>query len=403
MGPVVRLLDRLFTGSTPPHEAAKRGDTNEVAALIRQGVHVDARHKDGTAPLHLAAQAGHETTVSLLLERGATVDIADDKGVTPLHVACVNKRTPIVRLLLSKGADVNAVNRNGGTALDAATLAGDVEIATLLLGHGADAKAPGTGGITPIHMAAASGQAPIVQLLVRHGADPNTLSADGVTPLIAACLAGHPHVAEVLIACGANLDATDQYGNTPLTAVKKHGYSSLADFSASRSTCTPPHGVQATLRFLMEKGAVSSHTNRVSTFTFLGVFLMGACWGLLAGVSWFVIGRGIEPTFRPTPQSFITGLVGTTYLGGFAALGSFLRNLWRKGHKTDAAIGGSTAALIGSACLLLLAFAIEPLLPPSLTVGSKLLETPIQMIRRGLLIAVVGTGLGWWWNSSSKK
>ena len=57
------------------HEAAKRGDTEEVRRLLdgglfRRGADVNARNQDDVTPLHFAAQRGHAETADLLREHG---------------------------------------------------------------------------------------------------------------------------------------------------------------------------------------------------------------------------------------------------------------------------------------------------------------------------------------------
>jgi hypothetical protein len=58
-------------------EAARKGKTREVEALLAKGAGIEARDKDGRTPLMLAAQYGRTATVRLLLDKGAKPDARD--------------------------------------------------------------------------------------------------------------------------------------------------------------------------------------------------------------------------------------------------------------------------------------------------------------------------------------
>jgi ankyrin repeat protein len=58
-------------GTTPLHEAARRGDTETAIRLLEFGAKIDAQDKNGRTPLHKAAVNSHGDTVDLLLDAGA--------------------------------------------------------------------------------------------------------------------------------------------------------------------------------------------------------------------------------------------------------------------------------------------------------------------------------------------
>ncbi len=62
----------------------RRGDTQLLQSLLRQGAPVNLRLADGTTPLMLAALHGTADCVSVLLEYGADPNAANQKGVTAL-------------------------------------------------------------------------------------------------------------------------------------------------------------------------------------------------------------------------------------------------------------------------------------------------------------------------------
>ena len=61
-------------------EAARKGKTAEVEALLAKGADLEMRDKNGRTPLMLAAQYGRTATVKLLLAKGARPDARDARG-----------------------------------------------------------------------------------------------------------------------------------------------------------------------------------------------------------------------------------------------------------------------------------------------------------------------------------
>ncbi len=78
--------------------AAKKGQTAQVAALVGRGAPIDSADKDGRTALMLAAQRGHAETVKLLLERGAQADARDRQGWTAYALALIEGRDEVVQL-----------------------------------------------------------------------------------------------------------------------------------------------------------------------------------------------------------------------------------------------------------------------------------------------------------------
>src|SRR4051794_5905148 len=79
-------------------DAAKRGRTQQVEALISHGAPVDTADKDGRTALMLAARGGHADTVKLLLAKGAKPDIRDRQGWTASGLAVIEGRDSVVKL-----------------------------------------------------------------------------------------------------------------------------------------------------------------------------------------------------------------------------------------------------------------------------------------------------------------
>jgi hypothetical protein len=78
--------------------AARKGKTAQVAALIGRGVPIESADKNGRTALMLAAKGGHTAAVKLLLEKGAKADARDKEGWTAYGLAAIEGREEVVRL-----------------------------------------------------------------------------------------------------------------------------------------------------------------------------------------------------------------------------------------------------------------------------------------------------------------
>src|ERR1017187_7137402 len=70
--------------------AAKKGQTAQVRALLEKGAAPESRDKEGRTALMLAAQYGHADSVSLLLSQGAKADARDDEGLNAYGLALLS-------------------------------------------------------------------------------------------------------------------------------------------------------------------------------------------------------------------------------------------------------------------------------------------------------------------------
>ncbi len=139
-------------------EAARRGDTAQVASLLERKVEVDAPSADGSTPLLLATANDH-------------LAVASSSGVLP----CERGHVEVVKTLLQAGVDPNHVNKLGWTGLLEAILLSDggprhQEIVRLLIDAGADVNLADADGVSPLAHARQRGQGGIERLLLAAGA-----------------------------------------------------------------------------------------------------------------------------------------------------------------------------------------------------------------------------------------
>ena len=154
-------------------DAAMRGDTATVRALIRQRVDVNAPQGDGMTALHWAAQHGDANEVRLLLGAGAKVEAKTRNGAyTPIHLAARNGRAAAVRALIKANANASAMTSTGAFPIHFAAGIGDTATIDALLEAKANINAIDTAmKQTPLMWAAAANRLTAVKLLAAKGAD----------------------------------------------------------------------------------------------------------------------------------------------------------------------------------------------------------------------------------------
>src|SRR5829696_8162858 len=90
---------------------AETDDVDELARILPQGAHVNARNKYGMTALMRAAYHGHVRMVRALLEHGADPNLTRNDKFTALALAAFFGHTEIVRILIEHGAKTEVVTR----------------------------------------------------------------------------------------------------------------------------------------------------------------------------------------------------------------------------------------------------------------------------------------------------
>ena len=123
------LNSTIANKTTPLMHAARLGDSDIAAELIRCGAELNARNNDGNNALWLACFSGNLQLIRLLIESGVNPDNQNDNGTTCLMYASSAGKTEAVAELLNAGANTKLKLVDGYTALD---VAGNVECLMLL-------------------------------------------------------------------------------------------------------------------------------------------------------------------------------------------------------------------------------------------------------------------------------
>lgn len=164
--------------------------------------------------LHDAAKKGDVNEINRLLDQGAAIAELDDAGEPALLTAALAGQVDVVKLLLDRGADINHRNKGGLTALHAAAYGGHVDVVRLLLDRGAAVnEAKNLYHMSPLHAAAEEGHKDVVGLLLAKGADIEAKERNGYTPLTQAGWRQYWDAASLLLKAGAACQPADLVGD----------------------------------------------------------------------------------------------------------------------------------------------------------------------------------------------
>jgi len=220
--------------STPLIRAAVRGDADIVAALISEGVDVNAiagnRGQFKSLPrtaLVAAAKAGHIDIVQQLIDAGAPVDRIVRGDASALIEASQTGNFELAQYLLSVGADANLAVHGDGSPLIGAAKASSPDLVRLLLANGADPNLSVSGDENPLFHAAANGNEEIIELLIEAEVDVDQEWPGDGTALIIASRSGNVEAVDALIDAGARADQGIRGDGNALIAAAERGDSAM--------------------------------------------------------------------------------------------------------------------------------------------------------------------------------
>jgi uncharacterized protein len=173
-----------------------------AAIVVASGSTAGAAGKSAVAD---AAMKGDTAALRALVEQKADVNAPQVDGATALHWAVYRDDRDAADLLIKAGARVDAKNRDAATPLAMASLYGSAAMVDRLLNAGADAKQRGANGETMAMFAARNGNPEVIKRLVAAGADVNAKELlRGTTALMWAAEQRHPGAVKMLLELGAD-------------------------------------------------------------------------------------------------------------------------------------------------------------------------------------------------------
>jgi ankyrin repeat protein/WD40 repeat protein len=204
------------------HRIWSQAEESVLQALIRNGLNINGKNKEGNAPLHYAllkASSGYETSINILLKNGADPNAISDSDYTPLQIAASKGYIKASEILIQGGALVNKEDAKGVTALHIAAHKGQVDTMRLLVRHKAEIEKPNAEGSTPLLLAAFGGQTEAAYFLLEQGANPNSKNRNSIFPLLLAARGGDEEMVTFLLDKGADINEVNKKNaNTALTA-----------------------------------------------------------------------------------------------------------------------------------------------------------------------------------------
>lgn len=176
-------LHDFIPGNPPPLSARARKETELHRAVLKRDVGVvmrilsqppndqmgtpESQNGEGSTPVHEAAKKGYVEVLDKMLERKPDVTIRDSKGSTALQLSARNGHSETVRVLVEKGgADVQERNATTGwVALHEAAFRGHVDCVKMLLQLNAPLRPRTPDEDTPKELASRYKQREVVELL----------------------------------------------------------------------------------------------------------------------------------------------------------------------------------------------------------------------------------------------
>uniref|UniRef100_A0A8C1MQT2 CARD- and ANK-containing Inflammasome Adaptor Protein n=1 Tax=Cyprinus carpio TaxID=7962 RepID=A0A8C1MQT2_CYPCA len=195
----------LLSTDTLLHLAAEHGKEAIVYFLLRQGLKLNLKDREGRTALHRASERGHTAVALALAKAGADIHATDlilKNQTTVLHMKTAG-------VLLKAGAQVDSV------IVDAAFELNRKSLLSLFLRY--VQKSMSQNEITAaLFKAVQKNLDEVVAALIDHGADINSITQDGFTALHLASQSGHTEAVAQLLEGKADIHVKDKQGRTAL-------------------------------------------------------------------------------------------------------------------------------------------------------------------------------------------
>jgi len=234
------LLETTYdTEGVPPlHLACKHGHLELAKLFVAEGAKVHATDADpkrrGTA-IAYAAWGGHLSVIEFLVQNTkATLDEIDIVGNTPLLYAVFGGHRSVVEALVKAGRSLREINAKAHSALLQAACGGHTELVAWLLDQGFDIGDSDTDGNTALLFAAWGGFLETMHLLLARGAKLSETNDNGHTVLLSAANGGRVDVVEWLLGKGFKLKETNNNGDTALLLAAYGGHIDLCEWLHNR-------------------------------------------------------------------------------------------------------------------------------------------------------------------------
>ncbi|XP_063851013.1 ankyrin-2-like isoform X2 [Scylla paramamosain] len=212
-------------------EAAQRGHTQTVKALLDLGGNPLGTDVDGWTALHFAARLGHQQCVAALMPVTPPTP-AHLEAYTPVHAASFKGHVEVLKQLAGAGWPLTARDSYGNTPMHRAAAGGNLTCLQWLMQQGGDPSVQNNAGHTPLDeelvTAVREGDEAGVRSALNRGARPEVIvpTNDGASwnLLSLAASKGHHHLLPRLLEAGLSIEGGGTTDRTPLMEAAECGH-----------------------------------------------------------------------------------------------------------------------------------------------------------------------------------
>ncbi|XP_067676346.1 serine/threonine-protein phosphatase 6 regulatory ankyrin repeat subunit A-like [Haliotis asinina] len=221
------------------YHACLGGHVEVVKYVVSKNrVDINSRGKDKKTPVMVAGERGHKDVVELLVKYGANLSLRDAHRNNILHLACGRRRVEVIKCVISHNVvDINSIGKDKKTPVMVAGETGQRDVVKLLVKYGANLSLRDAHGDNILYYACLGGHVEVVKYVVsQHVQDINRRRHNGRTLAMVAGERGHRNVVELLVKYGANLSLRDAHSNNILHLVCGRGHVGVVKYVISQDT-----------------------------------------------------------------------------------------------------------------------------------------------------------------------